>query len=34
VGDLLRRARAAGQDAPMLAVSWCHLQAYQMRRER
>lgn len=34
VGDLLRRARAAGQEAPMLAVAWCHLQAYQARRER
>ena len=34
VGDMLRRARAAGQDAPMLATAWCHLQAYQARRER
>jgi len=29
VGDLLHRARAAGLATPMLAVAWCHLQAYQ-----
>ena len=32
VGDMLHRARAAGLAAPMLAVAWCHLQAYTSRR--
>lgn len=32
VGDMLRRARAAGQDAPLLSVAWIHLQAYEARR--
>lgn len=29
VGDLLHRAREAGQEAPCLAAAWCHLQAYE-----
>ena len=29
VGDMLHRARRAGQDAPLLAAAWCHLQAYE-----
>jgi 2-dehydropantoate 2-reductase len=33
VGDMLQRARAAHVDAPLLAIAWCHLQAYQVRRE-
>jgi 2-dehydropantoate 2-reductase len=33
VGDMLHRARAAGLDAPRLAIAWCHLQAYASRRE-
>ncbi|RPE80106.1 2-dehydropantoate 2-reductase [Vulcaniibacterium tengchongense] len=32
VGDMLRRARAAGHPAPLLAAAWCHLQAYQAGR--
>jgi len=32
VGDMLRRARAAGQDAPLLSIALCHLRAYEMRR--
>ncbi|TAL86934.1 MAG: 2-dehydropantoate 2-reductase [Rhodanobacter sp.] len=31
VGDMLRRARAAGLDTPLLVLAWCHLQAYQIR---
>lgn len=31
VGDMLHRARQAGQDAPLLAAAWCHLQAYEAR---
>lgn len=34
VGDMLRRARAAGVDARMLEVAYCHLQAYEARRRR
>jgi 2-dehydropantoate 2-reductase len=34
VGDLLRRARAAGVDARLLAAAFCHLQAYEARRLR
>ena len=34
VGDMLRRARAAGADARLLAAAYCHLQAYEARRER
>ncbi|HEU4671047.1 MAG TPA: 2-dehydropantoate 2-reductase [Dyella sp.] len=34
VGDMLRRARAAGQAAPLLDLAWVHLQAYEMRRRR
>ncbi len=29
VGDMLHRARRAGQEAPLLAAAWCHLQAYE-----
>ncbi|MGH8039760.1 MAG: 2-dehydropantoate 2-reductase [Stenotrophomonas sp.] len=32
VGDMLARARAAGQTAPLLAVAYSHLQAYQNQR--
>jgi len=32
VGDMLARARAAGQTAPLLAVAYSHLQAYQRQR--
>jgi 2-dehydropantoate 2-reductase len=32
VGDMLQRAQAAGQVAPLLSLAWCHLQAYQARR--
>ena len=32
VGDMLARARAAGQAAPLLAVAYAHLQAYQRSR--
>ncbi|MBE0622064.1 MAG: 2-dehydropantoate 2-reductase [Burkholderiales bacterium] len=34
VGDMLRRARAAGIDARLLAAAYCHLQAYEARRSR
>jgi len=34
VGDMLRRARAAGADARLLATAYCHLQAYEARRDR
>lgn len=34
VGDMLRRARAAGVDARLLAAAFCHLQAYEARRHR
>ena len=34
VGDMLRRARAAGADARLLAAAYCHLQAYEARRDR
>ena len=33
VGDMVERARACGQEAPLLALARCHLQAYQARRE-
>ncbi len=33
VGDMLQRARAAHIDAPLLAIAWCHLQAYQFQRK-
>ena len=33
VGDMLVRARAAGQAAPLLAVAYAHLQAYQQQRK-
>lgn len=29
VGDMRRRAQAAGVAAPLLATAWCHLQAYE-----
>ncbi|TCV97349.1 ketopantoate reductase [Luteibacter rhizovicinus] len=32
VGDMLRRARAAGVPASLLAIAWTHLQAYEARR--
>ena len=32
VGDMLRRARAHGIDAPLLATAWVHLQAYEAQR--
>ncbi len=32
VGDMLHRARGAGQDAALLAAAWCHLQAYEAGR--
>ncbi|WP_242111745.1 2-dehydropantoate 2-reductase [Luteimonas aquatica] len=32
VGDMLHRARAAGQCAPSLAAAWTHLQCYEARR--
>jgi 2-dehydropantoate 2-reductase len=34
VGDMLRRARAAGADARLLAAAYCHLQSYEARRKR
>ncbi|OGA33655.1 MAG: 2-dehydropantoate 2-reductase [Betaproteobacteria bacterium RIFCSPLOWO2_12_FULL_64_23] len=34
VGDMLRRARAAGADTGLLAAAYCHLQAYEARRLR
>ena len=34
VGDMLRRARAAGVEARLLEVAYCHLQAYEARRQR
>jgi len=33
VGDMLKRARAAGQTAPMLDLAWVHLQAYEGHRD-
>ncbi len=32
VGDMLARARAAGQAAPLLRTAWCHLQTYEARQ--
>lgn len=32
VGDMLHRGRASGVDTPLLAVAWCHLQAYEAGR--
>jgi 2-dehydropantoate 2-reductase len=34
VGDMLRRARAAGADVRLLTAAYCHLQAYETRRRR
>jgi 2-dehydropantoate 2-reductase len=33
VGDMLQRAHAAGQAAPLLGLVWVHLQAYEGRRD-
>ena len=33
VGDMLQRAHAAGQAAPLLGLAWVHLQAYEGRRD-
>lgn len=33
VGDMLRRARGAGQAAPLLDLAWVHLQACETRRQ-
>jgi 2-dehydropantoate 2-reductase len=33
VGDMLQRAHAAGQAAPLLGLAWVHLQAYERRRD-
>ncbi|MQP76154.1 2-dehydropantoate 2-reductase [Stenotrophomonas sp. MYb238] len=32
VGDMLERAQAAGQAAPLLRAAYCHLQAYEAQR--
>ena len=32
VGGMLKRAREAGLDAPLLSLAWVHLQAYEARR--
>lgn len=32
VGDMLERALAAGQQAPLLKTAYCHLQAYEAQR--
>jgi len=32
IGDMARRAQAAGIDAPLLAAAHCHLQTYEARR--
>jgi 2-dehydropantoate 2-reductase len=34
VGDMLKRARAAGVDPGPLRIAYAHLQAYQARRKR
>lgn len=34
VGDLLQRSSAAGHGAPLLALAYTHLKAYEARRER
>lgn len=34
VGDMLRRARAAGHDATLLEAAWAHLQTRDLRRAR
>jgi 2-dehydropantoate 2-reductase len=34
VGDMLKRARAAGIESTLLAAAYCHLQAHEMRRLR
>ncbi|MDO8608815.1 MAG: 2-dehydropantoate 2-reductase [Phaeospirillum sp.] len=34
IGDMLRRARIHGVEAPLLRVALCHLQAYEIRRGR
>jgi 2-dehydropantoate 2-reductase len=34
VGDMLKRARAAGVDPGPLRIAYAHLQAYEARRKR
>jgi 2-dehydropantoate 2-reductase len=34
VGDMLKRATAAGVDSPLLRAAYCHLQAHESRRAR
>ena len=34
IGDMYRRAHEAGLDAQLLRIAYCHLQAYEARRER
>jgi 2-dehydropantoate 2-reductase len=34
VGDMLRRAKAAGIAAPWLRAAWCHLQSLEQRQRR
>ncbi len=34
IGDMARRARAAGMPAPLLAIAYAHMQAYELRRAR
>jgi 2-dehydropantoate 2-reductase len=34
VGDMLKRARAAGVDPGPLRAAYCHLQTHQARRKR
>ncbi len=33
IGDMLRRARTRGVEAPLLRLAHCHLQAYEIRRK-
>ena len=33
VGDLLARARDKGIETPLLAIAYCHLKAYELRRQ-
>ena len=32
-GDMIRRGQALGVSTPLLAVAYCHLQAYQNHRK-
>jgi 2-dehydropantoate 2-reductase len=34
VGDMLKRARAAGIESTILSAAYCHLQAHEARRVR